>query len=257
MIEVINLRKAYDDAIAVRDLSFRVEPGQVLGLVGPNGAGKTTTLRALTGIIPFCGGSASMAGFDVQRQPIEVKRNTAYVPDDPQLFHDLTVEQHLAFTASVYEVAGATEKIARLLDAFELEFKRHTPASALSRGMRQKLAICCAYLYDPAALLLDEPMTGLDPPGIRGLKASIVDRAAAGAAVIISSHLLAMVEDMCTHVLVLSHGEQQFSGAFDELRAQYGANTENATLEDIFFRAIEAPSIAPIATALSPSTVPN
>lgn len=241
MIQVTNFRKAYDDAIAVRDLSFQVQPGQILGLVGPNGAGKTTTLRALTGIIPISGGSATVAGFDLERQPLEVKRHTAYVPDDPQLFHDLTVEQHLAFTASIYDVDQATEKISALLEAFDLEFKRHTPAADLSRGMRQKLAICCAYLYDPVALLLDEPMTGLDPPGIRMLKSSIVQRAATGAAVIISSHLLAMVEDICTDVLVLNTGKQQFFGPLEQLRAQFSDDGGSTSLEDIFFRALAAP----------------
>lgn len=253
VIQVTRLRKAYDDAVAVRDLSFHVEQGQILGLVGPNGAGKTTTLRALTGVIPISGGSATVASFDLDRQPLEVKRHTAYVPDDPQLFHDLTVEQHLAFTASIYEVEHAPEKIDRLLDAFELEFKRHTPAADLSRGMRQKLAICCAYLYDPVALLLDEPMTGLDPPGIRMLKSSIVERAAAGAAVIISSHLLAMVEDICTHVLVLKTGAQQFFGPFDQLKAQYGDASDNTSLEDIFFRALAAPLV----TTTSPVDFPT
>ena len=241
MIQVRKLRKAYDDTIAVRDLSFDVKPGQILGLVGPNGAGKTTTLRALTGIIPVSGGAVTVAGFDLEQQPLEVKRHTAYVADDPQLFHDLTVEQHLVFTASIYEVEQATEKIARLLQAFDLEEKRHAPAADLSRGMRQKLAICCAYLYEPLALLLDEPMTGLDPPGIRMLKSSILDRAAAGTAVIISSHLLAMVEDICTHVLLLKAGAQQFFGPFDELKAQYGADNGRTSLEEIFFRALDTP----------------
>ena len=162
------------------------------------------------------------------------------MPDDPQLFHDLTVEQHLAFTASAYHVENATEKIARLLDQFELEFKRHSPAADLSRGMRQKLAICCGYLYDPVALLLDEPMTGLDPPGIRMLKRSIVERAAAGAAVVISSHLLAMVEDICTHVLILNSGQKRFFGGIDDMQAAF-AKGGASSLEDIFFEALAPP----------------
>jgi ABC-2 type transport system ATP-binding protein len=241
MIKVANFCKAYDTSVAVNNLSFEVHSEQVLGLVGPNGAGKTTTLRAITGIIPSSGGQLQVAGFDLEQQPQEVKRRTAYVPDDPQLFHDLTVEQHLAFTASVYGVQGATEKIAQLLAEFELEFKRHTPAADLSRGMRQKLAICCAYLYDPQALLLDEPMTGLDPPGIRTLKNSIVERAAQGAAVIISSHLLAMVEDICTHVLVLREGEKRFLGHVEELNQTFGSGDNDASLEEAFFQAIRAP----------------
>lgn len=253
MIQVANFCKAYDTSIAVKDLTFEVSGGQVMGLVGPNGAGKTTTLRAITGIIPSSGGRLQVAGFDLAQQPQEVKRRTAYVPDDPQLFHDLTVEQHLAFTASIYGVEGATEKIAGLLEEFDLEFKRHTPAADLSRGMRQKLAICCAYLYDPVALLLDEPMTGLDPPGIRTLKKSIVSRSEQGAAVIISSHLLAMVEDICTHILVLREGEKRFWGRVDELNETFGSGNNQASLEEAFFHAIGAPvdGQAPITNAAS------
>lgn len=240
MIEIENFCKAYEDQVAVDRLSLCVESGQILGLIGPNGAGKTTTLRAITGIIPWSGGRIHVSGYDLAAQPLQVKQHTAYVPDDPQLFNDLTVEQHLAFTASIYNVADAAEKIDRLLGEFNLEFKRYAPAADLSRGMRQKLAICCAYLYDPTALLLDEPMTGLDPPGIRRLKQSIVTRAEQGTAVIISSHLLAMVEDICTHVLVLNSGREQFFGSIDELRVEFGNDT--ASLEDIFFRAIEPTS---------------
>ena len=182
MIEAIDFCKAYDSTVAVAGLSFCVAPGQVLGLVGPNGAGKTTTLRALTGIIPSSGGRLRIAGFDIDREPLEAKRRAAYVADDPQLFHELTVEQHLAFTASVYRVNRAAEKITSLLEAFDLQSKRGTRTSDLSRGMRQKLAICCAYLHDPQALMLDEPMTGLDPHGIRVLKQSIRERAGCGSA---------------------------------------------------------------------------
>ncbi len=248
MIEVIDFRKAYDGTVAVAGLSFRVEPGQVLGLVGPNGAGKTTTLRALTGIIPCGGGQLRIAGFDLARDPLQVKRRVAYVADDPQLFHDLTVEQHLTFTASIYGTDAPADKIASLLAQFDLEFKRRTPAADLSRGMRQKLAICCAYLHDPQALLLDEPMTGLDPRSIRVLKQSIARRAERGAAVVISSHLLAMVEDICTHLLILDLGRQRFCGTLDQLRSTFADLHDEASLEEIFFRAIDGhdPSIEPL-----------
>lgn len=243
MIDVQEFCKAYDNHVAVTGLSFQVKPGQVLGLVGPNGAGKTTTLRSLCGIVPPSGGRISIGGCTLADEPLDLKRKAAYVPDDPQLFHDLSVEQHLAFTASAYEVSDADRKIAELLGQFDLEFKRHSPAADLSRGMRQKLAICCAYLYSPSALLLDEPMTGLDPPGIRMLKQSIVERAEKGAAVIISSHLLAMVEDICTNVLILHEGEKRFHGSLSDLRGEFGQDDTDATLEEIFFAAI-APTAA-------------
>ena len=238
MINVYDFHKAYDRTVAVAGLSFEVSPGSILGLIGPNGAGKTTTLKALTGIIPASRGALRIGGFDVQESPIETKRRLAYIPDDPQLFHDLTVEQHLAFVASAYQVENAESRAETLLEEFELTEKLHVPAADLSRGMRQKLAICCGYLHNPSAILFDEPLTGLDPRGIRGLKASIKFRAESGAAVIISSHLLAMVEDICTHLLILDRGRQRFLGPIKELRSSFGvSNDADTTLEDIFFRA--------------------
>ena len=237
MIRVDDFHKAYDSTVAAAGLSFEVAAGQVLGLIGPNGAGKTTTLRALAGIVSPSRGRLEVCGFDVERQPLQAKRRVAYVPDDPQLFADLTVEQHLAFIAAVYRVSDADAKAARLLDDFELSAKRTAPARDLSRGMRQKLAVCCAYLHDPQAILYDEPLTGLDPHGIRRLKQSIVERAQAGAAVIVSSHLLAMVEDICTHVLILAEGRQRFRGPLHEVCTAFGEADGAATLEEVFFRA--------------------
>lgn len=238
VIQVENFSKAYENEVAVDGLSFQVGAGEVYGLVGPNGAGKTTTLRALTGIIPLSGGSMKVNQHDVDLQPLLVKQRTAYVPDDPQLFNDLTVHEHFAFTASVYGIENWSEKMERLLSRFDLMEKVNARASDLSRGMRQKLAISCAYLYEPAALLLDEPMTGLDPKGIRMLKNSIVEQAERGAAIIISSHLLAMVEDICSHVLVLKKGQRQFVGTLDELKARFASESSEATLEDVFFNAV-------------------
>jgi ABC-2 type transport system ATP-binding protein len=237
MIEVEDFHKAYADQIAVRGVTFRVAPGELLAIIGPNGAGKTTTMRALSGIIPASRGRLSIAGFDVAAQPLEAKSRLAFVPDDAPLFADLTVEEHLAFYASIYHVGDADAKALRLLDEFELTSKRHTPAANLSRGMRQKLSICCAYLHDPQAILFDEPLTGLDPQGIRVFKRSLEERAAQGAAVMISSHLLAMVEDLCTHVLILDRGVQRFFGPLDSLRSSFEQVDAEASLEEIFFAA--------------------
>ncbi len=237
MISVQGFHKAYDHNVAVRDLTFDVEPGNVLGLVGPNGAGKTTTLRALAGIIPTSQGTMSIAGYDLDQSPVEAKLRLAYVPDDPQLFRDLTVEQHLGFAASAYRVPNPDSKALELLETFELTAKRRALASELSRGMRQKLAICCAYLHEPLALLLDEPITGLDPHGIRTLKNSVVEQAERGCAVIISSHLLAIVEDICTHVLILNSGQKRFHGSLDEFRSTFAADNESASMEQAYFLA--------------------
>ena len=240
MINVVGFSKCYEQFLAVDNLSFSIQPGQVFGLVGRNGAGKTTTLRSINGIIPPSQGAIEVDGFSIDKNPIELKQRTAYVPDDPQLFEDLTVEQHLRFQASVYQITEPAAEITRLLRMFELEPKRHNSASSLSRGMRQKLAICCAYLQQPKAFLLDEPMTGLDPQEIRVLKQSIQEQAERGAAVIISSHLLAMVEDICSHVIVLDCGKTKFLGELSELQEQFsdGQTQDNQSLEQAFFSAL-------------------
>jgi ABC-2 type transport system ATP-binding protein len=237
VIDVQDLHKAFGGHIAVQGVTFRVEPGELLAIIGPNGAGKTTTMRAIAGIISASRGRISVAGFDVDADGIAAKSRLAFVADDAPLFHDLTVEEHLSFYASIYQVSHARAKALRLLDEFELTSKLRTPASDLSRGMRQKLAVCCAYLHDPLAMLFDEPLTGLDPQGIRVFKRTLQERAAEGAAVVISSHMLAMVEDLCTHVLILADGVQRFFGPVDELRTSYEHVDAAATLEDIFFAA--------------------
>lgn len=244
MIEVSEFCKNYDGLLAVDRVQFQVRPGQILGLIGPNGAGKTTTMRCLSGLTIPTAGTLSICGFNVEKDPLEVKKRLAYIPDDPPLFPELTVEQHLAFTASVFGVQHAEEKADHLLSMFELNTKRKTRASDLSRGMRQKLAISCSYLHQPEAILLDEPLTGLDPHGIRKLKESLHVRAAEGAAVIISSHLLAMVEDICSHVLILKQGQQKFVGTINELKVLFTTGSDPATLEQIFFQATESESLS-------------
>ena len=234
MIAVRDFKKAYGSTLAVSGLSFCVQPTQVWGLVGHNGAGKTTTMRAISGLLAPSDGELNVNGFDVIKQPIEAKRRLSYMPDDPQLFESLTVGDHIRFTAAAYQTDDFQDEATRLLEFFELSNKIDTPAEDLSRGMRQKLAICCGYMHRPQAILFDEPFTGLDPLAIRRLKESISDRAKAGAAIIVSSHLLAMVEDLCTHFLMLSHGKPTFCGTHAELMANHG---DGATLEEIFFRA--------------------
>jgi ABC-2 type transport system ATP-binding protein len=239
VIAALDFHKAYGQTVAVEGLSFEVQPGQVLGLLGPNGAGKTTTMRAIAGVIPPTRGRLVVAHRDVVAEPVEAKRRLAYVPDDPRLFEALTVWEHLEFIAAAYRVGPWRERGAKLLDRFELTEKRDTPAGELSRGMRQKVAICCAYLYDPKAILLDEPLTGLDPRGIRTMKTSVREQAAAGAAVVVSSHLLALVEDLCTHLLILHRGRRLFFGPVTEARGAFAEMTGDASLEDVFFRLTE------------------
>ncbi|MEX2114089.1 MAG: ABC transporter ATP-binding protein [Pirellulales bacterium] len=239
MIQVVDFHKTYRDLAAVAGLSFEVASGAVLGLVGPNGAGKTTTLRTLSGIIPPTRGRLIVAGYDIVAEPVPAKRRLAYVPDDPRLFDALTVWEHFEFIASAYDVADFEAKAEESLEQFELTEKRDTITQELSRGMRQKVAVACAYLHDPQVILFDEPLTGLDPHGIRTLKASIKQRAAAGAAIVVSSHLLSLVEDLCSDLLILSKGQSLFLGPVAEARAKFSALGQDATLEEVFFRALE------------------
>ncbi len=239
MISVQDYHKAYRDTIAVDGLSFDVPAGMILGLVGPNGAGKTTTMRAIAGIIRPTRGRLLVAGHDVVTDSIAAKRAIAYIPDDPRLFDAMTVWEHLEFIATAYRVPDFKPKAEALIHQFELDDKRNTMAQELSRGMRQKVAICAGYLHEPAAILFDEPLTGLDPFAIRTLKASIARRAASGAAVVISSHLLSLVEDLCTHLLILIKGRKLFQGSLNEARAHYADLQSDASLEEIFFRATE------------------
>ncbi len=250
MIDVQGLTKLYEDFLAVDDVSFALDPHQVCGLVGPNGAGKTTTLRCLAGLISATAGDLTVAGCDLRDDPTELKRRLAYVPDDPPLFDDLTVGQHLGFIGKLYGVSDFTSKANQLLEYFQLAEKINAGATTLSRGMRQKLAICCAYLFDPQVLLLDEPLTGLDPPAIRSLLASVQRRAQAGATVIISSHLLAMIEDVCTHLLVMQRGQVQYFGAAEELRQCF---PDANSLEDAYFAATHVSTNEPAESNILPS----
>lgn len=236
MIRVEDYRKSYRSTVAVDGVSFQVDAGQILGLIGPNGAGKTTTLRALAGIIRPTGGRLSVAGYDVVRQPLQAKRCLAYVPDDPTLFEALTVWEHLEFTAAAYRIADFHAPAEALLQAFDLSAKRNVPAQELSRGMRQKVAVVCAWLQRPQAILFDEPLTGLDPRGMRTIKQSIADRARQGTAVIISSHLLSLVEDLCTHLLVLHRGQARFFGEAGHVRELVEGADAGASLEEVFFQ---------------------
>lgn len=239
LIRVEDYHKTYGETVAVAGLSFHVEAGQILGLVGPNGAGKTTTLRAIAGIILPTEGRLSVAGYDLATESVKAKQQLAYVPDDPKLFESLTPAEHLEFVAGAYQVEEYSEKAKTLLELYELTEKKDSLAQELSRGMRQKVAVCCALLHDPVAILFDEPLTGLDPRAIRTLKNSIIEKSRQGAAVIISSHLLALVEDMCSHLLILDRGRSRFWGTMAEARNSFDNLSADVSLEEIFFRATE------------------
>jgi ABC-2 type transport system ATP-binding protein len=238
-IFVEDYHKTYGETVAVAGLTFQVAPGEILGLVGPNGAGKTTTIRALAGILTPTRGRLVIAGHDLAVDPVAAKKALAYVPDDPKLFDRLTVWEHFRFMASAYGLRDWNGRAETLLTQFELTEKRDAMAGELSRGMRQKVAICCGYLHRPKAVLLDEPLTGLDPRGIRTMKDSIKEMAENGTAFMVSSHLLSLIEDLCTSILILHRGRQLLYEKLTDLRAKLAANGQPETLEDLFFRLTE------------------
>ena len=240
MIEVSGLTKLYDKFVAVNDLSLVVRPGDVLGLIGPNGAGKTTTLRCLAGIIPPTRGTIRICGEDIVQSSVAAKRQLAFLSDEPRLFEYLTVRQHLEFVARIYQVTDARRLADELLAELELADKINALPGELSRGMKQKLVIACGLLHSPRVIFFDEPLTGLDPLGIRRMKDSIVKRARDGAAIIISSHLLHLVEEICSHVLILKSGRKVIDGTLDEIRQNFEQG-DGMRLEDVFIRATEGP----------------
>jgi ABC-2 type transport system ATP-binding protein len=239
MIRIESLVKSYGSALAVDGLSLAVPAGEILGLVGPNGAGKTTTLRCLAGILPPTSGRIEIGGLDLAAEPVEARRRLAFVPDEPRLFDNLTVMDHLRLVGRLYSVTDAPERAAELLARFELADRRDAFPSELSRGMKQKLMIAAALLHRPSALILDEPLTGLDPGAVRRMKRTIVEQAEAGAAVLVSSHLLHLVQEICSRVAILRGGRKLLEGTLGEIRAALPDLGEDADLEAIFLRATE------------------
>jgi ABC-2 type transport system ATP-binding protein len=208
MIEAIQLTKFYDNTPALRDVSFHVEKGEILGFLGPNGAGKTTTMRILTGFIPPTSGTAKVAGFDVLQQSLEVRKRIGYMPENPPLYHDLTVTSFLKFLARLKRVPKSKEKqrIDSVIQKCSLESVTGRLIGHLSRGYRQRVGLAQALIQDPEVLILDEPTIGLDPAQIIEIRQLI--RGLAGEhTVILSSHILPEVEQTCGKVVIINKGK--------------------------------------------------
>ena len=248
MVQVEGLTKLYGEFTAVNELSFSIQPGEVVGLVGPNGAGKTTTLRCLAGIIPPTRGTVRVCGHDLASDAMAAKKQLAFFTDEPRLFDYLTVWQHLNFVARIYQVSDYENTGKELLEELELANKREALPGELSRGMKQKLAIACGLLHSPRMIFFDEPLTGLDPIGIRRMKNSILKRAREGAAIIISSHLLHLVEEISSRILILKDGKKVIDGTLAEVALKFSGSTGDDSLEEIFFRATaeSRPPAAPV-----------
>jgi ABC-2 type transport system ATP-binding protein len=219
---------------AVDDLSFDVGSGEIVGLIGPNGAGKTTTLRSLAGILSPTSGRVRIDGHDLIEDPLEAKRRLAFMPDEPHLFEYLTVEEHLRLIGRLYAVPDIEPRSRALFEELELKGKEQSLPGELSRGMRQKVVIACGLVRNATTLLFDEPLTGLDPIGIRRMRNTIAARARDGAAILLSSHLLHLVEEVCSRVIIMDRGRKIADGTFEELASRADLAPSGSSLEQIF-----------------------
>lgn len=235
MLEVHHLSKRYKKFHALSDLTFAVAGGEIVGLLGPNGAGKTTSLRCIAGIVRPSGGRVIVGGWDLQSQEREAKRLLAFVPEQPNPYEMLTVWEHLRFVALAYDAHdGFEQRAGALLARFALQEKRDELVGTLSKGMRQKLTIACAFLHRARVFLFDEPLIGLDPQGARELRALIQSAARDdNAAVLISTHMLDTAEKLCDRTLILRRGSKVAEGTLADLQTRARA-AGDASLEDVF-----------------------
>ena len=225
MIELSHIVKKFGDLVAVNDLSLTVRRGEFFAVLGPNAAGKTTTIKILTGLIKPTSGRASIAGFDVQTHPLEVRRRLAYVPDFPFLYDKLTPWEFLRFTGQMFRMdeEQLSAKAAALVSRFNLESYLHKPIEGLSHGTRQRVAIVSALLHDPEVFVIDEPMVGLDPHHVRVVKDILKERSLAGMTIFLSTHQLSVAEEMADRIGIIHEGRLVAAGTRDELRDQTGS----------------------------------
>ncbi|HWC06445.1 MAG TPA: ABC transporter ATP-binding protein [Gemmatimonadota bacterium] len=235
-IACTGLSRVFGRHVALDGIALDVRPGELYGFLGPNGAGKTTTIRILTGLLLPSGGTAHVAGFDVVRDPFEVKRRIGYVPDRVFLYEKLTGAEFLEFVGDLYglgrgRVRGAAQPY---IERFGLGAWIHELIEAYSHGMRQKLALAAALLHEPEVLILDEPMVGLDPRSARDVKGLLQEFAAAGRTVFLSTHTLEVAETLCTRVAIIQAGRILTQGTLDDLRRE--ARHDGGSLEAVFLR---------------------
>lgn len=239
MIAFEALAKSYGPFHAVHPLSLDVPRGSVFGFLGPNGAGKTTTIRMMMGILVPSSGRVLIDQLDCHADATEVKRRVGYLPDTPVFYDYLRGREILQFVAEMhgYSRAAARARSARLLDEFGLQDAAEDYAVNYSLGMKKRLGLACALIHDPAVLILDEPINGLDPRASRDVQERLLAAAASGVTIFVSTHLLDMAEKLCDRVGIIHQGQLVATGTLDEVRAQASAS---GSLEDVFLKITDA-----------------
>ncbi len=241
LVSLRGLTKRYPKVVALDHVDLEVRPGEVVGLVGPNGSGKTTLLLCASGLLASDEGTATIAGHDVVTDAQEAHRRMAFIPEIPQPFVYLTPQEHLLFTARAFGLPeGWQGQGAELLRDLDLDEKTQNLAFELSKGQRQKIHLAMAMLRAPEVLLLDEPLIGIDPKGGLALKRWVRSTAERGGAVLISSHSLALIEQVCTRVAILRRGRLLAQGTIDELRQQARARPDTS-FDEVFVTMTEEP----------------
>jgi ABC-2 type transport system ATP-binding protein len=236
MIRVENLTKRFHQVTAVDGVSFQVAPGEIYGFLGPNGAGKTTTIKMLAGVLRPTSGRIVIDGLDLQKHPIEVKQRLGFIPDRPFLYEKLTGSEFMVFMADLYRLngLGRDERINRFLELFELAEWGRELIGSYSHGMRQRLIMSAALLHGPRVLVVDEPMVGLDPKGARLIKRIFRKLKKSGLTVFMSTHTLAIAEELCDRIGIIHRGKLLAEGTVADLRELAGQ--KDSPLESVFLR---------------------
>lgn len=241
MIETRGLSKAYGERVAVRELSLRVEAGEVMGFLGPNGAGKTTTIRMLMGLLRPSAGSARILDLDCHADSVALKRVVGYMPDEPYLYPYLSGLELLELVGGLHGLDGreARRRAGALSERFGLGADARAYTVTYSFGMKKRLALAAALLHEPRVLILDEPTAGLDPRGARDMRDTVAQLAADGRTVFVSTHLLEAAERICQRVAIIKAGALQAVGTPAELRSRY-ATAPDTSLEELFLKVTES-----------------
>lgn len=235
MIVIEDASKQFGAMFAVERLNLSVEPGEVFGFIGPNGAGKTTTIRMMTGVLLPTSGRISICGYDMINDPIEAKRRIGFIPDRAYLYEKLTAQEFLQFMGDMYRVDDAVvrNRAGELLERFSLSERAKERIEAFSHGMKQRLVMCAALLHDPDVIVVDEPMVGLDPQGIKMVRELFRELARQGKTVFLSTHTLKLAEDICHRIGVIHRGKLIATGTLSELERQ--TDVSESDLESVFF----------------------